>query len=448
MSLIIAPDLIHFDWIIPYLPLSDQQKHGYEEKKLQIIFHIHDITEESGGMSATMKQLIVNIHDNIDAGPTATAIETFYYILKTVPESNLSRSLRNKGYREASFYRHFLPEFNTCLPHVIFTWVDEITGNKVIIMEDLSKKENTMPSNYFFSCLKSQITFSHTTNEIEEGERFDCIHNRLILPKIVDKLIKITPLPSLLDTIKASFSAIAKIHRRFFKQSELLSPPLSDWLGKATHYQTALSMKDATKPLDIDPLWQQSQERVQGLWQQLKQERTDLIASWNPLLTQCIESSLKKVYYEDYISQLLSSSWTMIHGDFHAGNIYSSMVTNNSSSAILLDWEMVQIGSPAQDITHYFITYVPSDIRRVHEKELLQYYYSELTTSPTSIPSDYSYDQFYEEYRRHGIERWIWLYVAMWFFCSEELGRYYHDQLLSFIVDHNVTPDLLSMPRV
>ncbi len=84
--------------------------------------------------------------------------------------------------------------------------------------------------------------------------------------------------------------------------------------------------------------------------------------------------------------------------------------------------------------------------RREIEHKLLHVYYETLTASDRV--TSYSYEDCYADYVSGGACRWIWLLMLLSAMCPDKMVQTFHDQVLHFLRDHNVTPETIAMPRV
>jgi hypothetical protein len=80
------------------------------------------------------------------------------------------------------------------------------------------------------------------------------------------------------------------------------------------------------------------------------------------------------------------------------------------------------------------ISHCPSSVRKEFEHELLKQYHANLTD--VSI----SYEKCYEEYVVGAVSRWFWF---LCYFGGSEMHpsvtQYFHNQVLDFMNDHNMT---------
>jgi hypothetical protein len=73
----------------------------------------------------------------------------------------------------------------------------------------------------------------------------------------------------------------------------------------------------------------------------------------------------------------------VIHGDTHSGNVY----LDNQGRPSWLDWQVVQRGNWATDISYHLATVLDVETRRAHETELLRHYLHELRSRGVVAPA-------------------------------------------------------------
>ena len=88
--------------------------------------------------------------------------------------------------------------------------------------------------------------------------------------------------------------------------------------------------------------------------------------------------------------------------------------------------------------------------RKVVEEQLLKEYYNSLINQceNKNLINEYTFEQCLNDYINGGVSRWVWLLLLLTSMCPDNMVQYFHDQLLFFIIDHNVTPENIEMPRV
>ena len=92
----------------------------------------------------------------------------------------------------------------------------------------------------------------------------------------------------------------------------------------------------------------------------------------------------------------------VLHGDLHAGNIH----LRPDGSSLLVDWQMAQVGSWAQDVAYHLAITLEPDDRRASERELLHHYLECLKAEGIAAPSS---EDAWVSYRRcllYGLYLW------------------------------------------
>jgi hypothetical protein len=84
---------------------------------------------------------------------------------------------------------------------------------------------------------------------------------------------------------------------------------------------------------------------------------------------------------------------TLLHGDPHPRNTYSLP----GGRMGVLDWQLVRRGSWAHDVGYALIGALPSELRRGHERELLDNYRGRLSHAGVAVPDR---EQMWTSYRR------------------------------------------------
>ena len=98
--------------------------------------------------------------------------------------------------------------------------------------------------------------------------------------------------------------------------------------------------------------------------------------------------------------------------------------------------------------------------RKDCEKELLQTYVDQLiktrvdmskdknvTNEDLSLDSTAMWDYCWREYKIGGVERWIWFLVYFVGNGLNDWAQFFHDQLSSFMKDHELTEADITQPR-
>ena len=93
----------------------------------------------------------------------------------------------------------------------------------------------------------------------------------------------------------------------------------------------------------------------------------------------------------------------VIHGDTHSGNSYLDV----NGRACWLDWQCVQRGNWATDVSYHLATVLDIDDRRAHEADLLRHYLEQLASLGAPAPA---WDEAWELYSRsfsYGYFLWV-----------------------------------------
>jgi len=85
---------------------------------------------------------------------------------------------------------------------------------------------------------------------------------------------------------------------------------------------------------------------------------------------------------------------TVLHGDCHVGNTYLLP----DGTAGLLDFQLTAIGAWIHDVNYLIVTTLPAEVRRQHERMLLDYYLDRLAEAGVVEPP--SREEAWLEYRR------------------------------------------------
>jgi hypothetical protein len=100
----------------------------------------------------------------------------------------------------------------------------------------------------------------------------------------------------------------------------------------------------------------------------------------------------------------LEAAWargplTVVHGDAHLGNTY-----RDGERVGLLDWQVVQQAQAMRDVTYFLCNSVPTDLRRAHERALIDRHRTTLGEYGVAPPSA---DDAWEQHRLHALYAWI-----------------------------------------
>ena len=356
---------------------------------------------DAGGMIGEMRRLQVNCIDSCTN-----------YVLKFVAAKSIGRSKSLGLAREAFFYLQFAKRVAEIVPQVKLGYGNMDTGEKVILMADLSAY---IQSGLYFG----ESNPNNWHKDLESITGVTDQETRRVLTKEI--------------AIQA-FEIAAKYHAMFWNDNSLLE---FSWL-RGSNWLKGEGAEE----------WLSHQNIAKVAWNTAIAKITsgDSTLKVHPHLKACMDSSLAKVSWEDYQRNRESEDFvfTLVHGDFHPGNM---MWRRSDNSLIVLDWEAVGLGSGPQDCAQYVISHMEPAERRLIESELVLKYYTSLIGLGVT-PERYPLARCWTDYIMGGVGRWVWLLAFLSNMCSAEVAQAFHDQLLAFILDHHISPENIPMPRV
>ena len=105
-------------------------------------------------------------------------------------------------------------------------------------------------------------------------------------------------------------------------------------------------------------------------------------------------------HVDAYYREFEHGPLTLLHGDSHLGNTFS----RPDGTAGLLDWQVVWRGPGLREVTYWMVTGLEPEVRRQHERDLLERYLDGLRLGGVSeVPS---IDSAFERYRLFAAEAW------------------------------------------
>ena len=371
------------------------------------------------------------------------------YVVKTFQDASLPKSTGFGLAREGLFLKHFVP--NTPLPSesvaliiealrpsmadVLYASGDLTTGKKLLVMSKLK--------GHLFSDLiaydKENGTNGHPVHTREEGPEKDAI--RAACGGVTEK-----------DGIAKAFTFAARLHAGFWRREAVAGVwdflHAREWVGPH---------RAASAPQQ----WQNFMDSASTGWKSAKEKGfPDLTIP--PHFAACMEASLGKICYDTYMSSRVGEGdhWTLVHGDFHPSNVFYS-TADKASPIKVFDFEMIGVGSGAQELGQFLISHSCPANRRKYEKELVcEVYYNEFKAVLAKREQDEScegafagtvvptVDQVWEEYKRGGVERWVWFIAFLLPLCPPNMNQYFINQVAAFMDDHITDPSSMGMPRV
>lgn len=127
--------------------------------------------------------------------------------------------------------------------------------------------------------------------------------------------------------------------------------------------------------------WEGSQKMASDGWAQGKEARADGTSpvKWDAHLVACLDAGFAKVDWDAYQDELKHRPFSLVHGDAHPHNALWCNQRSDKACLSLIDFEMVGVGSPAQDLGQWVISHMTPEERRACEDDILAAYHTELT---------------------------------------------------------------------
>ena len=359
----------------------------------------------AGGQSGEMTRLRVTLADSEGGGALSM-------VVKTTKPNGSDQSAKLGLAREAYFFgseisARFREATGGALPHVYYCYGDVALGEKTIVFEDLG---DAIQLGYFFGG-GSPLNWGKDLAALTAAAAPDFDAQA---------------------ATRAAFSAFARLHAGNWNDRGLVQHAYlrgADWFqqqGEASFL--AAQQQGAACWAKTKPAIEQGTTKVK----------------WAPELVAIIDASFARVSWTAFQERLRATPFTLVHADSHPANMMWRAATQR---LVLLDFEVVGLGSGPQDLSQFLISHMASATRRACEHDLVRGYYAELTANGVSA-DEYSWDACWAEYQRGGSERWVWLVALLSAMCPAPMVQFWHDQLLEFMQDHGITAASVGMPRV
>ncbi|UPW08587.1 phosphotransferase [Gordonia terrae] len=95
-----------------------------------------------------------------------------------------------------------------------------------------------------------------------------------------------------------------------------------------------------------------------------------------------------------------SGPLTLLHGDSHLGNTFSRADGRSG----LLDWQVIWRGPGMREVTYWMVTGLETEMRRAHERDLIDRYLEGLRALDTPDVPDHA--TAFDQYRTYAAEAW------------------------------------------
>ncbi|EGC35548.1 hypothetical protein DICPUDRAFT_152111 [Dictyostelium purpureum] len=241
------------------------------------------------------------------------------------------------------------------------------------------------------------------------------------------------------------FLETSKLHIEYFRDSSILKEKNSDgvdmtWLKNFNVYNGEGKEK-----------WMESKEYLVSTWKNIALPKIAALKDSinnSDLLIKVVEEFYSNYYtWENQLKRIDISnpktSFTLTHGDFHAGNVMVPNLQYKSVSGVpektfyLLDWSEIGINCPFADVAQFIISNCNNvEFRRANEEKLFKSYWNSLIESGKVNIEHFPFEYCFKLYKRGGIERWIVLDSMMSTMVDGDHFVFFMNQLSNFIIDH------------
>lgn len=366
---------------------------------------VQEFTEKMGGLSGEFSSVMVELSNG----------STTSFIFKTTHSQKTREASLLGTPREALFFQHLGPSLEGIIPKSYYTYADMAKGIKLVVMEQLP---NAIPAGMFFG-RGNPNNWGMSQKQLDDASEGN---------------------PSAVQLSRIAFSLYAKLHANYWKDTNMLQHTWlrgTDWFQGHGHQS-----------------WSESQTMAADAWKEMKESIASQASAiqWDPHTVACLDESMKKISWDTFQKQNTqrACAWTVVHGDCHPHNC---MWMAEPKSLRLIDFEMVGIGSPAQELGQFLISHMEPALRKQHERELVKGYHTELVANLKARGLEgealnYSLDVCWNDYVQGGAGRWLWFVPYLAKVCPMEMGQFFHDQLTAFLKDHISDPSQVGMPRV
>ena len=346
-----------------------------------------------GGMTADIKRVCV----------TSKRGESIYLVLKELGEDKYPLSLRLGLWREAEFYHRFGQNMGSEIPRVVFAHGDSATGQKVLLMEDVGRGIQT---GLFFG----------PGSPHNWGKDLGKIVNSIPNP------------PSAEDVARETFLMAARLHAKFWGSSQLQG---HSWLRGSTWVESA---------------WRAAQNQSADSWTKCKSKEVCPNLKWDPELVATVDASLRLGQdWELFQKEFQARAFTLVHGDFHPANMMWLKHVDPARPLVVLDWELVGVGSGPQDLAQFLISHMNPVARKECEERLVRLYFNTLQSLGVA---DYTWESCWRDYVAGGAGRFLWFVPVLAEMCPEPMVEYFNAQTLAFCRDHGISASNAVAPRV
>lgn len=316
--------------------------------------------------------------------------------------------------REAFFFKELAPTLAAAsVPRAFAAYGDMASGDVATLLECL---EDAVPSGTFFGAAQP---------------------NNWQVKEQLASLCEGNPGPEEITT--DAFSLYARLHGTYWQDDTLLRRP---WLRASDWYA---GRGEAS--------WTGAQALAQTAWSEGRAavDAGSSPIAWDAHVVACLDAAMARVSWSAYQQELRARPYSLVHGDAHAHNAMWVAQRTPRARQCLIDFEMVGVGSGAQELGQYVVSHVAPALRRARERAWVAGYHAELVATLRARgrhaeAEGYTLDACFAEYVAGGAGRWLWFMPL--FLGMPAMLQFFHDQLGAFLHDHVPDPALAPMPRV
>uniref|UniRef100_A0A0N4Z316 CHK domain-containing protein n=1 Tax=Parastrongyloides trichosuri TaxID=131310 RepID=A0A0N4Z316_PARTI len=133
-----------------------------------------------------------------------------------------------------------------------------------------------------------------------------------------------------------------------------------------------------------------------------------------------IQYAVTQAHFDNGIPELLN------HGDLWTNNILFQIDENNcitNEVQAVIDWQLLNIGNPTDDIARFLLLSVNGDVRRQYHDEIFEYYYKCLTTEMKDKPVPFELSNFKKCYKYSQVLQSFFLIFMITIFSNFEINE-------------------------
>jgi thiamine kinase-like enzyme len=346
-------------------------------------------------------------------------------VVKTLaPGFRLSSILLGSA-REAYFYRNFasdlagsaVEEIRSVVPHVFHADGSWLTGDYVIVMEDLSRTGARLGSHVMGNQCWGPVKDFPAQLQSEEVS---------------------------LQMLEEVFEAMADVHAAFWRNKSLLQ---HSWLKSADWLQGRQRAR-----------WELAMDGMRRMWDKIKSkiEQGKTSVEWSDEVVRAMDDSLALTSWDTYqrsfdVSQP-TTPFTLCHGDFHAANVLwvpgrartdadedDPERPRVGTKVYMVDWPEVGIACPFTEVAQFMISNASIELRRKHERRLFAAYHARLLSEGV-CGQTFPLEACWERYKRGGVERWLQMLALLAHLGLPDFSiTWFHDQVAAFVRDHGAS---------